>query len=476
MNDKSSRAWLLLLLAMLLAFGALSALVVHQSELNTIDVLEDSLLVGGERLGNSLLPYLREQPPPPPTRAFLANQLSVASASLGCRIRILDSQGRILADSQPELQASDQLRQRPEVQAALAGNYEPFLGSGHERRMSPGIFVAVPIKDARKMVVAVVYLSHSTANLQSELEPIRWFALKGLLVLALGVILWAGWLTGRWRSLKLQLRRTHQQVVQRVPVPLVEGQDITPLAESFNELLGELQDKITLLEAEKLKNKRFLQDLAHYLKTPLTGMAGSIEAVQGVQLADPALNRLLQRVGSETSRLSRLVSQLLALEKVGNTTLRIEPFELGSLLEVTLGHFESIAATRNIQLVWEEESLAVLGDVEQIRAVVQNLLDNAVRCSPDGGTVTVRCYSGDGCARVEIMDQGPGVRPDEQEAIFERFSGGRASGGSMGLGLAIARGVLSAHGQTIQVTNQPSGGACFSFTLALVRGTGSTIP
>lgn len=469
MNEKASRAWLVLLVAMLLAFGTLSALVVHQSELNTIDVLEDSLLIGGERLGNSLLPYLNEQPQTRRTRDIIANQLLIASTSLGCRIRILNPAGQTIADSRQEARPGLDLTSRPEVQAALAGNYEPYLGTGQQRTTSPGIFVAVPIIDSRKRVAIVVYLSHSTANLQSELQPIRWFALKGLFALTLGAMVWAGWLTGRWRALKLQLRRTHQQVVQRVPVPVVEGQEITPLAESYNELLKELQDKVTLLEAEKLKNKRFLQDLAHYLKTPLTGMAGSIEAVQGAQLADPTLNRLLQRVGSETGRLSRLVSQLLALEKVGNTTLRMEPFELGSLLEVTLGHFESIAAQRHIQLMWEEESVAVLGDVEQIRAVVQNLMDNAVRCSPDGGIVSIRCYPYLDRARVEIADQGPGVSPDELESIFERFSGGRASGGSMGLGLAIAREVLSAHGQNIEVSNLPAGGSCFFFTLALVR-------
>jgi len=453
---------------MLLAFAALSALVVHQSELNTVDVLEDALLVGGERLGNSLLPSLRRLPSSREARENIANQLAIVSTSLGCRIRILNPAGGVVADSQLDAAGPKDLKNRPEVRAALDGVYEPFSGSDHERKTSPGLFVAVPIQGTSKEVEAIVYLSHSTANLQSELQPIRWFAIKGLMVLTLGVALWAGWLTGRWRSLRWQLQRTHQQVVQRVPVPLIEGQEITPLAESFNQLLQELKDKVALLEAEKRKNKRFLQDLAHYLKTPLTGMAGSIEAVQGVQLPDPRLNRLLQRVGSETSRLSRLVSQLLALEKVGNTTPKMEPFELGSLLEVILGHFESIAAHRGIQLAWEEDSLAVLGDVEQIRAVVQNLIDNAVRCSPDGATVSIRCYADGGCARVEVSDQGPGVSPEEQEAIFERFSGGRASGGSMGLGLAIAREVLTAHGQTIQVRNLPSGGSCFFFTLALV--------
>jgi len=452
---------------MLLAFGALSALVLHQSELNTVGVLENNLLVGGERFGSSLLPYLRK-PVSDEARDIIASKLSVASISMNCRIRILDSGGLLLADSQPNLQPDSSLQFRPEVKAALGGVYEPYVSSGQDRKTSPGLFLAVPIKDSRG-VSLVVYLSQSTASLQSELQPVRWFALKGLLLLTLGVGLWAGWLTGRWRSVKLQLRRAHQQVLQRVPVPLVEGQEITPLAESYNDLLDELKDKIILLEAEKLKNKRFLQDLAHYLKTPLTGMAGSIEAVQGIELPDPALNRLLQRVGSETARLSRLVSQLLALEKIGNSNLQIEPFELGSLLEVTLGHFESIAMLRNVQLVWEEESLPVLGDVEQVRAVLQNLLDNAVRCSPPGGTVSVRCFRSLGCARVEITDEGPGVSSEEREAIFQRFSGGRASGGSMGLGLAIAREVLTAHGHTIGVENGKTGGSCFFFTLTLAN-------
>lgn len=456
-------SWPILVVVLLIAFGFLSGLVIQQSELNAVDVLEDAMLAGGERLGHSLLPLLPVGSSE--SQGAIASQLDVASNSLSSRIRILSGSGQVLADSGEGLPLDSDLLVRAEVVAALKGHYQPYVGLG--RDPSPGLFVAVPIM-RKGRVDLIVYLSHPTANLFSELQPIRWLAIKGLLGLSLMVVLWAAWMTGRLRALYQQVLRINQKVLERAPVPVLEGQVVAPLAESYNHLLEELQEKVALLEAEKQRNKRFLQDLAHYLKTPLTGMAGSIEAVQGVHLPDPALNRLLQRVGSETGRLSRLVSQLLALEKVGYSNLQLEPFELGSLLEVTMGHFESAATSRNIQLRWEEEeSLAVLGDVEQIRAVLQNLLDNALRCSPDGGEVCVRCSERAGLARVEVRDQGPGVSPEEREAIFERFSGGRASGGSMGLGLAIAREVMAAHGQVVGVEPREGGGSCFFFTLTL---------
>lgn len=459
-------SWPVLVVVLLIAFGFLSGLVIQQSELNAVDVLEDAMLAGGERLGHSLLPLLPVGSSE--SQAAIVSQLDVASNSLSSRIRILSGSGQVLADSGEGLPLDSDLLVRAEVVAALKGQYHPYVGLG--RDPSPGLFVAVPI--VRKgRVDLIVYLSHPTANLFSELQPIRWFAIKGLLGLSLMVVLWAAWITGRLGALYAQILRINQKVLERAPVPVLEGQVVAPLAESYNHLLEELQEKVALLEAEKQRNKRFLQDLAHYLKTPLTGMAGSIEAVQGVHLPDPALNRLLQRVGSETGRLSRLVSQLLALEKVGYSNLQLEPFELGSLLEVTMGHFESAATSRNIQLRWEAESLAVLGDVEQVRAVLQNLLDNAVRCSPDGGEVCVRCYERDDLARVEVQDRGPGVSPEEREAVFERFSGGRASGGSMGLGLAIAREVMNAHGQVVGVESREGGGCCFFFTLALAGPT-----
>jgi signal transduction histidine kinase len=110
----------------------------------------------------------------------------------------------------------------------------------------------------------------------------------------------------------------------------------------------------------------------------------------------------------------------------------------------------------------------VRGDRERLRQVVQNLVDNAVKYSPAGGEVRVVAYSRDGTVRVDVHDRGPGIPPEDQRLIFEKFGRSSATGGTKpgtGLGLFIARSIAEAHGGSLEVESAPAGGS--TFTLAL---------
>ncbi len=234
---------------------------------------------------------------------------------------------------------------------------------------------------------------------------------------------------------------------------------VRTLGRAFNDMAGRL-------DASEEARRRFLADVAHELRSPLTVLQGEVEAqLDGIHPRDDAhLTALLDH----TRTLDRLVEDLrtLALGDAGQLTLHREAVSVGVVVDDAVNAIRPNAARRGVTLTTVGTAGTVLeldADPVRLGQDVTNLLTNAVRHTPPGGTVTVTVAPSAETIFVTVADTGPGIEGDV-ERVFDRFTRSADSGGS-GLGLTIARQLVERHGGTLTAANSPTGGAVFTVTI-----------
>jgi signal transduction histidine kinase len=263
----------------------------------------------------------------------------------------------------------------------------------------------------------------------------------------------------------------------------VEGHDeLAALAEDFNRTASALE-RAKLREREADEARRDLvAAVSHDLRTPLASARALIEALADDVADDPETRaRYLASARSELAKLGRLVDDLFELARIDAGVLRLELEEtsLHDLVSDTLSSFGPEAERRGIRLVGEvtPEVDPVLASPSKLQRVLYNLVSNALRHTPADGSVFLRAEPEEDAVRVEVADTGEGIPPDDIPRVFERsFRGERPRGSpgagddsGAGLGLAIARGLVEAHGGKIAVESRLGEGSRFSFTLRRER-------
>jgi signal transduction histidine kinase len=219
------------------------------------------------------------------------------------------------------------------------------------------------------------------------------------------------------------------------------------------------------------KQQAFVADASHELKAPLTLIRVDAE-VMGRRPRDREDQEILQHLLGETTRMDAILSDLLLLARLdaGETPTVRETFNLTTVLTEAADRFETEAAVEGIGLVVDVEGkLNATGDREYTRQILGALLDNALRYTPTGGSVTVEGRSEDGRIEATVRDSGPGILPEHLPHVFDRFyrvdAARTRKGGGTGLGLAIARGLARAHGGDLTAANAHGGGAIFTLSL-----------
>jgi signal transduction histidine kinase len=247
--------------------------------------------------------------------------------------------------------------------------------------------------------------------------------------------------------------------------------EVGRLATAFNRMSGELEN----LEQSR---RDLVANVSHELKTPITAIRAHLEnLLDGVEQPDPAtLGVMLAQV----ERLGRLVDQLLDLSRLesGEVPLRIETLPLQPLVDDLISEIDMALPGRGVR--FRNDVPADLPDLsadrERVHQVLFNLVDNAVRFTPAGGSVTVSARLRNGSVEVEVSDTGAGIPPEHLPRLFERFyraDPARARGdGGTGIGLAIARSVVEAHGGHIGAKSEPGRGSVFTFDLPSADGIG----
>ena len=232
------------------------------------------------------------------------------------------------------------------------------------------------------------------------------------------------------------------------------------LAHAFNSMVARLQ-------TDDEQRRNLLADVTHELRTPLTVIQGNLEGlIDGIYPRDDAH---LQPILEETRVLSRLIDDLrtLALAESGALKLQKEPTDLALLASETVASFQPQADAAGLELSADAKPGLMLElDPERIRQVLENLIANALRYTPRGGTIHVKCFAEGAHATVSVSDTGAGIPPDDLPHVFDRFYKSRDSRGS-GLGLAIAKNLVMAHGGEILAQSTVGKGTTIQLTLPL---------
>ncbi len=233
------------------------------------------------------------------------------------------------------------------------------------------------------------------------------------------------------------------------------------LADLFNAMLTRLEDSF-------MSERRFIQDVSHELKTPLTIMRGELEVALKKARTAGEYAAILQSNLEETQKISKIVGNLLTLARYDNREVRLEHSRVNliELLRESAASLSGIAQQSGVALEFEEEEGAhpVEGDPLQLKSLFLNLLDNAIKYSPAGGKVRVRIFLEGSGPAVRISDEGAGIPAADLPHIFKRFyraDSSRSSAG-FGLGLAIAKSIAEAHSALIKAENIDGGGSAFT--------------
>ena len=235
--------------------------------------------------------------------------------------------------------------------------------------------------------------------------------------------------------------------------------ELRSVARAFNAMSGRL-------EAEEARRRSVLADVAHEMRTPITVIRAQAEGiVDGVYAGDA---EHMRPVLAATRSLEVLVDDLrtLALAETGGLRLQRETVEVSLLVQDTIDTFAPAARAQGSALLADVEppSLAVDADPVRLRSVLANLVSNALRHTPPGGTVTIAAAAAADGTRLAVRDDGEGVAADVLPRVFERFVKGTGSGGS-GLGLAIVRDIVEAHGGTVAISSELGHGTEVTVTL-----------
>ncbi len=221
------------------------------------------------------------------------------------------------------------------------------------------------------------------------------------------------------------------------------------------------------LEEFETQKNRFLRHVSHELKTPLTALREGAELLNDEVAGPlrPAQRQVVSIMRDNSVKLQRLIEELLDYQRAlhAAASLEVKPVVLDALVAEAAHAHELAAQSKGLHLAIDAQSATLEADPEKLRSIVDNLISNAVKFTPPGGTITVRARVQSGEAMIDVIDSGPGVLAEERESIFNLFVRGRGKGdGSRikgsGLGLAIARELAEAHGGHIDVVPEGGGG------------------
>lgn len=243
--------------------------------------------------------------------------------------------------------------------------------------------------------------------------------------------------------------------------------EIGQLIHAFNQTLGRLENLFNT-------QRRFLADVGHEFRTPLTVIKGNVDLIRRIGFAD---QESLDGIESEVDRLTRLVGDLLLLAQAesGKLPLDRQLVELDTLLLEAMQHMRVLARDRLHLRLDEIDQVLVYGDPDRLKQVLVNLLGNAIQYTPSGGEVNLSLSKSDNQAKLTITDTGPGISAEDLPHVFERFYRGEKSrtrspdGKGFGLGLSIAYWIIQNHEGRIEVNSREGRGTTFCIWLPIAK-------
>ena len=372
-----------------------------------------------------------------------------------------DFTGSLNADELAQLLARVLQGEEIAIRTAIGGN--------------PAFTVGVPFVQEERVLGAVL-IRTKAQTVESSAGGLAWpIALAALAVMLLAALVLSLCLRSALRPLR-KVTEAARAMSGGDFTRRVEGfagtREVAELAEAFNlmsEKLGEVEES----------RREFVANVSHELRSPITSISGFIGGMADGTIPPEEHPRYLKLVYGETQRLAKLVGDLLALSRMerGTARLNLTSFDLCSLFRAAVVRRVSDLEGRHMDVVCDfpDDPCPVLADRDRIEEVIINLVDNAVKFTPEGGTLTLSAKKSGGTVTAVVRDNGPGILPEDRPRVFERFfTADRAhtAGKGTGLGLSICQRIMEMHGESIRLLDTEEG-AAFAFTLKAAPASGS---
>ena len=466
MNTRSLRFRLTLWHACLLAavFVVLGLLTFLALQHYLVSNLRDTQARRAQQIADTLLANVGST-----GEAFVATEVKklYAPEANARFIRILRADGSVLYVSGEPKDESFDTAAIPEPSPLPGGESFRIENLPGDKRI---LIATLPCKGGNGASYAVE-VGAPTARFRAMLDQLLLLLALGLPVVLLAAIAGGLLLVRRALAPVDQIARTAEQITQhnlseRLPVAST-GDELERLSISLNHMIGRLEDAVQ-------NSKRFVADASHELRTPLAVLRGELENLGQDPRSDTETRETLGSMLEEVERLTNIVEGLAALSRLDAGEAKAEwvPFDLAELATTTADQMSLLAEDKGITVgCGTGQSVFVQGDRARLKQVIVNLLDNAIKYTPNGGSVRLGVAAQNGHAILDVVDNGIGIPADAVPHVFERFfrvdkARSRDEGGA-GLGLSIVKSICAAHGGEVLAESAPGKGSRFSVKLPL---------
>ncbi len=411
-------------------------------------------------------------------KSVINDRLDILTKVLSAKTTIMDIDGNTLYGQTSQDHSPRKLLLEPGFkEQILAGKNVVFAGKidgVHEEQF----LVAAPLKKDARIIGSVVIFSPIDA-MKQHVDSILGITLIGALIgIVLATIL-SIFVSRKMIRPLAKMEETARQITEGEfgrQIPVTSEDEVGRLARSFNRMSTELEEKIEAIERLDHLRQELLSDVSHELRTPLTVIQGFSEAVlDGLVKSKEQEKLYLSNIIDESERLRRLVDDLLDLKgmEAAKTFDEMEYVVLNKLAQITVERLKHMANSKKIKLTLTvpEQTITMWGNIDRLKQVLTNLLDNAIKHSEVGGSVRVELGMEYNCTFISVENSGPGIPREELENIWERFykvdkSRSRRGTGT-GLGLSIVKKIIEMHGGKVSAESEPGHGAVFTVYLPL---------
>ena len=434
-----------------------------------ISEAEEIAYLAGNLNGDSLMDTIRDRDSV--TRTYLNLMAEKVNREFGAFIAVMDRNWNVMTNSQTAYDED------PEFVESLNGDeitdaFEQILAGETIRLRSeegeaPTFTVGVPFM-MDDTVTGAVFIRTKAQRIESGLSEIlgRTALLAGAVALLSGIAVF----------LFVRRRMKPLRQLETAAAAIAEGDFSVQVDEKkgdreLRELSGAFNTMTRKLQGVEEGRREFVANVSHELRSPITSIRGFAEGMADDVIPEEDRPKYLRLVADESKRLSALIDELLALSRLERDDVKpdMTTFDVNEMLRrAVICRMNDLEKKKiDVSCEFEEDSCMVRADSDRIEQVVINLLDNAIKFTPEGGKISLESAAGNGVAEITVRDSGCGIAPEDREKIFDRFftvDRAHTAGKGTGLGLSICKRIMEMHGQSIQLLDSDEG-AAFRFTL-----------
>ncbi len=402
---------------------------------------------------------------------YLAWKADSVYEEFGAYILVVDRRGRVMDNMEaayeenPSFVASLNGRELSQALIEVLGGHEFSLRAMVEG--SPTFTVGVPFVQSG-MVLGAVLIQTPAQVIEGDVRglilPVLMLAVLSLLASGLSIFFYVRRVMKPMQS----LTRASREMAEGNFAVRVGTEDAPPEVMEMAGAFNLMADKLAQVESQR---REFVANVSHELRSPITSISGFVQGMEDGTIPPEEHPKYLAIVGDETRRLTKLIGDLLALSRLEreDAALEMSEFDICEMLRrVIIRRVSDLENKRmEVECDFEPDPCQVRADSDRIEQVVVNLVDNAIKFTPEGGQLTLRVAAEGGKCTVTVQDNGIGIVPEDRSRVFERFftvDRAHTSGKGTGLGLSICQRIMEMHGQSIRLVDTEKGTA-FAFTL-----------